>query len=58
MQYSFIFTSIINPPYCFACCAKIQRNIEVCAEHGIHKRMHEHFAIDECGVLIVAKCPP
>ncbi len=52
------FNSIINPSCCFACCAKIWKDIEAHVKHGINKGMHEHLAIGRCNVPIVAKCPP
>jgi hypothetical protein len=36
----------------------IQGDIEASFQHGIHEGMHEHLAVDRCGVPIVAKCPP
>jgi hypothetical protein len=35
-----------------------QKDIEAHDNHGIHKGMHEHLAIDKCGVLVVAKYIP
>jgi hypothetical protein len=58
MQYSFVFTSIINPSCCFACCIEIRKDIEAHVDHGIHKGMHEHLVVDKCDDLVVAKCPP
>jgi hypothetical protein len=55
---SLFFNSIIIPSCCFACCAKIRKDIEAHAKHGINKGMHEHLAIGRCNVPIVAKCPP
>jgi hypothetical protein len=46
MQYSFVFTSIINHSCSFTCCVKIQGDIEAHAERGIHKGMHEHLVVD------------
>ncbi len=53
-----IFTSIINPSYCFACCAKIRGDLEANSQCGIHEGMHEHLAIAKCSIQVVAKCPP
>jgi len=41
-----------------ACCEEIGRDVEAHVERGINKRMHEHFAVDRCSVLVVAKSPP
>ncbi len=33
MQYSLVFTFIINPCCCFTCCVKIRGDIEACSQH-------------------------